>query len=511
MSRKYKVSSISQADNAINDLNDDINRALDNVNQRLNNIRVEANRTAQIRARQEAERAKYEMQKRLNCAISGVNARIDRVDAEQRQRLNKVAGEIYDSIILVNDNLHDAINQTRIGLERNISALERRTNKNMRALEERTNNRINQINSYLRQLETNVAKRFEEQQSQIDSHSIQIGNLNSKVDAILAQMADERQRRIEAVSIAQGIRKATYDRVDIERFAPAQSQEIERRMTLLREPYDEGTVAAAKDLILRIQMAEEEALRNKIIYDTIHAEAISMLEKTLEEVNKNREISISHPDSPEDTAIIETDFWNHGEYGKLLAELENLKNELRHQPTVDRMREILERTAKCEVRLSGMIVTATERAILSENRVVITEDIISALTAQGWNIEKMADGNDAVGYLGGEEQDNDWREGVFAVLQSMNGERISIVVRPNDKEVDNDIIFHRNDINDVSEKEYMLSLERIKRQIAKSGYVLGPTEVPADGGNTEIPEMTDAAKLGRCGAAKIINQRTVRR
>ena len=57
----------------------------------------------------------------------------------------------------------------------------------------------------------------------------------------------------------------------------------------------------------------------------------------------------------------------------------------------------------------------------------------------------------------------------------------------------------------------MLSLERIKRQIAKSGYVLGPTEVPADGGNTEIPEMTDAAKLGRCGAAKIINQRTVRR
>lgn len=500
MSRKYKVSSISQADDAINDLNDDINRALANVNNRLNNISVEADRIAQRRAREEAQRAKNEMQSRLNSAISSVNAHIDRVDAEQRQRLNRMAGEIYDDIIKVNDSLHNAISQTGAYLDGRITSVQQQTNK-----------RLQQLNSHLNQLETQVAKRFDEQQSQLDSHARQIDTINTKIDSILAQMADERQKREEAAKLALEIRKATYGRIDMERFAPAQSQEIDRRLALLKEPYDEGTVAASKDLIIRIQMAEEEAVRNKIIYDTIHAEAVSMVEKALEEVNKNREISIAHPDSPDDVATIETDFWNHGEYEKLRSRLEALRNELAQQPSVERMKEIMEEIAKGEVMLASMLGTATERAILSENRVVITEDIISALCEQGWQLETTAEGKDAVGYLGGEEQDNDWREGVYAILQSMNGERISIVVAPDENEQTNDIIFHRNDNSNITERDYMRSLERIKQQIAKSGYKLGPTEVPADGGNTEIPEMTDAAKLGRRGAAKKISQRTMRR
>lgn len=499
MSRKYKVSSISQADNAINNLNDDINRALDNVNSRMNDIRIEAERVAQQRAREETQRAKNEMQYRLNSEIQGVNAHIDQVDAEQRQRLSKISGELYDSLFRVNANLHRAIAQTGANLERRITSLKQQTDQ-----------KIQQLNNHLQQLEDHVAKRFDEQQLQIDTHTRQIATINNRVDSILAQMADERQKREEAAKLANGIRTASYRRIDIARFAPEKSQEIDRRMALLREPYDEGTVAAAKDLILRIQMAEEEAMRNKIIYDTIHAEAVSMLEKTLEEVNRNREISITHPDSEGDTATIETDFWNRGEYEKLRQRLETLKGELDRQPSVERMREIMEEIAKSEVMLANMLDTAAKKAILSENRVTITEDIISALTRQGWQLETSADGQDAVGYLGSEDQDNDWREGVFAILQSMNGERISIVVAPNDTEQENDIIFHRNDNSNITERDYMRSLERIKEQIAKSGYKLGPTEVPADGGNSEIPEMTDATRLGRRGSARTINQRATR-
>ena len=274
---------------------------------------------------------------------------------------------------------------------------------------------------------------------------------------------------------------------------------------------DEGTVARASEVILQIQMAEEEAMRNKIVYDAIHAEATAMLEKVLEEVNKNREVVITYPDSPQDVAKIETDFWNRGEYSKLKSKLDTLKAELRQQPSLERIKEIMGEVAKGEVILSDMLDKAARSAILSENRVTITEDIVTALISQGWQVERMPDGRDAVNYLGGEDRDNDWREGVFAILNSMNGERISILVRPDESDENNEIVFHRNDNRSITDLEYIRSLERIKEQISKSGFKLGPTTTPADGGDTEIPEMTDARQMGKRGSAKKINQRVRRR
>ena len=58
MSREYKISSIRQADDAINDLNDHVNSSLRNMYNRIDDVRREADRTAQRRAREEAERAK---------------------------------------------------------------------------------------------------------------------------------------------------------------------------------------------------------------------------------------------------------------------------------------------------------------------------------------------------------------------------------------------------------------------------------------------------------------------
>lgn len=501
MSRKYKISTVRQADDAINDLNDNIVKALRCIDREFNRVRKDAEITAQRKSREEAERAKVEMQNKLNASIRGVNARINQVDEEQRQRLHKVANEIYDTVIEVNKNLHNEISMTKQELR-----------NDMRSLEQRTNERIQQVNRHINSLANHVEKRFEEQQSQLNSHAKKLDNLTDTVNAILAQMADEKQKRKEAVSLASGVKQAAYGRIDIDRFNPLKSQEINRRMAALEaNPDDEGTVARASEVILQIQMAEEEAMRNKIVYDAIHAEATAMLEKILEEVNKNREVVITYPDSPQDVAKIETDFWNRGEYSKLKSKLDTLKAELRQQPSLERIKEIMGEVAKGEVILSDMLDKAARSAILSENRVTITEDIVTALISQGWQVERMPDGRDAVNYLGGEDRDNDWREGVFAILNSMNGERISILVRPDESNENNEIVFHRNDNRSITDLEYIRSLERIKEQISKSGFKLGPTTTPADGGDTEIPEMTDARQMGKRGSAKKINQRARKR
>ena len=156
MSRKYKISTVRQADDAINDLNDNIVKALRCIDREFNRVRKDAEITAQRKSREEAERAKVEMQNKLNASIRGVNARINQVDEEQRQRLHKVANEIYDTVIEVNKNLHNEISMTKQELR-----------NDMRSLEQRTNERIQQVNRHINSLANHVEKRFEEQQSNL--------------------------------------------------------------------------------------------------------------------------------------------------------------------------------------------------------------------------------------------------------------------------------------------------------------------------------------------------------
>lgn len=497
MSREFKISTIRQADNAINTVNERLRDARRQINSRLEEVRREAGLQARQQAQEAAQRAKSEMLGQLNRSISGVNDRMDRMDAAQRRRLNEVANGLYDTISRVNASQSARLEQARRDLR-----------DDLRSLEQRTSERIRQVNQHLSELEREVKVRFDDQQAQLNSHSRQIGNLSATVNEILAYLTDERQKRREAVKLARDMRQAAYGRMDIARFNPRKSQEIERRMEALQaHPDDEGTVARASEAILQIQLAEEEAMRNKILYDALHAEATGMLDKLLAEVHRNRELSIAYPDSPQDVVVIETDFWNRGAYGKLSARLEALQAELKEKPSAERIKEIMTAVAEDEVRLGDMAGKAARSAILSENRVGMTEDIITALVSQGWQIEQTPDGRDAVDYLGGEDRDHDWREGVFAVLTSMNGERISIVVRPDEDEVNNEILFHRNDERDITDLEYIRSLDRIKKQIAKSGFVLGPTVAPQDGGDEKVPEMADAVRMGRKGAAARINER----
>ena len=150
---------------------------------------------------------------------------------------------------------------------------------------------------------------------------------------------------------------------------------------------------------------------------------------------------------------------------------------------------------------------AARQAILSENRVTVTEDIVTALINQGWQLERRADGSDAVDYIGG-ETDSDWREGVFAIINSVHGDRISIVVEPDESGLENRLIFHRNDQRKLSEAEYMETVRRICKQISQSGHKIDAPHAPADGGDVRIPELSNADGLSRSGTSDAIKRRT---
>lgn len=529
MSREYKVSSIHQADDAINHLNQKVYQAKRQLADDIARAQERATREAEQTSRTLIQQERNRMLNTLDREISGVNTSIRNLDNAHRQRLQNTARQLETLIDKETDSVRRETRQGLESLKGRLSSLASSTQQQIN----NTNTRIDAVNSLSKarfetvqrrvtELSKDTMRRFDEQQQQLNSHQTQLdshqhqlnshqhqlNSLTTTVNGILDRFNSENQKRKEAVEMARAIYEATFKRTDIDRFNPDEAHRVHDRMNRLMTDANSSTATnQAIEAIMNIQWAEEVAVKRKIIYDAILAQALESLETVLTEVNSNREVTVANPENKNDTINIEVDFWNRGEYDEIKKKLEILKTELNAQPSTERIHEITAEVAELEVKATDMVGKAAERSILSENRVIITEDIITALQEQGWQIERTSDGNDEIGYEGG-EVDSDWREGVYVYLRSMRGERIVIRVTPTTDNRDNEIAFHRVDNRSLTSNEFMRSLQTLKAQIEKSGHKLGDIHAPkGDGGDARLSEITSSAKLGKKGAAQSIRRK----
>lgn len=522
MSREYKISSVRQADDAINDLNDKMYRTTVQMARRISEAQLAAQKSAEAQARALVSAERDRMQRTLDREIAGVSQSVRDLDKAHRQRLQNTARQLENLI----DSQADALRQeTRQGLKHiqdNLDSLSASTRAQFAGVNARIDTvnalskaRFESVQKRVSELAADTMRRFDLQQrqldshqSQLDSHQHQLDSLRTTVNGILDRFADEHRKRAEAVAMAKEVYDAAVSRADLDRFVPEDARKLRDRMErLLADPDGYATVAQAVEAIMQIQWAEEEALKRKLVYDAILAQAVETLEAVLAEVSSNRQVSVTNPADSSDAVEIEVDFWNRGEYDAVSRELTVLRRELDSRPSQERIAEVMKRVAELEVLAADMVRKAADRSILSENRVVITEDIITALEQQGWSVERGADGRDAIGYEGGLVE-SDWREGFFAYLRSLNGERIVIRVTPSGDGIDNDIAFHRVDNRSVTSAEFMRSLQTLKAQIEKSGHRLGDIRAPrADGGDARLAEIVTPERLAGKGAAQSIRKK----
>lgn len=522
MSREYKVSSIHQADDAINHLNQKVYQAKRRLADDIMRAQEKATREAEQTSRTLIQQERNRMLNTLDREISGVNASIRNLDNAHRQRLQSTALQLGTLIDRKTDVVRREARQGIESLKERINSLSSSTQQQIN----NTNTRIDAVNTLSKERFETVQRRvtelskdtmhqFDEQQRQLDAHQTQLDSHRQQLDSltitvndILDRFDSENRKRKEAVEMARTLYETTFKRTDIDRFNPDEAHRVHDRMNRLMADADSSTATnQAIEAIMNIQWAEETAVKRKIIYDAILAQAIESLETVLTEVNSNREVVVANPEDSNDTIHIEVDFWNRGEYDGIKKRLEILRAELNNHPPTGRIHEITAEVAELEVKATDMVSKAAERSILSENRVIITEDIVTALQEQGWQIERTSDGNDEIGYEGG-EVDSDWREGVYVYLRSMRGERIVIRVTPTTNERDNEIAFHRVDNRSLTSNEFMRSLQTLKAQIEKSGHKLGDIHAPkGDGGDARLPEITSSAKLGKKGAAQSIRRK----
>ena len=401
MSREYKVSSIHQADDAINHLNQKVYQAKRQLADDIARAQERATREAEQTSRTLIQQERNRMLNALDREISGVNTSIRNLDNAHRQRLQNTARQLETLIDKETDSVR---RETRQGLELLKGSLSTLASSTQQQINN-TNARIDAVNNLSKarfetvqrrvtELSKDTMRRFDEQQQQLDSHQTQLdshqhqlSSLTTTVNGILDQFNSESQKRKEAVEMARAIYEATFKRTDIDRFNPEEAHRAHDRMNRLIADANSSTATnQAIEAIMNIQWAEEVALKRKIIYDAILAQALELLETVLSEVNSNREVTVANPEDKNDTINIEVDFWNRGEHDEIKKKLEILKAELNAQPSTERIHEITAEVAELEVKATDMVGKAAERSILSENRVIITEDIITALQEQGWQI-----------------------------------------------------------------------------------------------------------------------------
>lgn len=420
------------------------------------------------------EEARNEMNRKLDRAVSSLSRDMDEMDRRHCQQIRNLSDSVYRDMARQQNELMYAINVSSAELHSRIDAVT-----------------------------ASMEKQFREQQAQINS-------VNARVETLFQKIAKEESRMAEVVAATADLLKAVSERTPVSIYTPLQYSRVSRRVAELLSNTDPATskIALAREISNSIWEMEEDAILAKAKHDAIYNVAVTRLSAVLKFVNENRTREVNPND--EDTYKIETDYWTRGKYSETEKRLNEMRVSLTADPdhkSEDEIKTIIQTVSELEQQCQSLIEQAVNRSLLSERRVEMTEDIVGSLLQQGWRLQYES-GKEAFNYMGGEE-DNDQREGVYAILKGPENQEITVIVSPDSQEMGNTISFHRNDEREMTEKEYLQSLAGIQNEIEHCGYQLGKGTCSAkEGEDHKIPEMSSSKKLSAKGAVKKIKEHT---
>ncbi len=429
---------------------------------------------------------------------------LEAMDKRHRQQLETISRQVYDDISQTQERIMNRVNSQIADLASDISdqfkGVDRRIQQQQRNIQA-INGQIKDIVANIDEMGVEINERFEENEREIAS-------IHDDIADIRQQFNDKNEFARQAVKAAIDLLTIVEKRTMLDRFAPGyEADDIRDRVDKLKHSPLQGDALTAKaeETITQIWQTEKHAIQEKAKHDAIVEVALTQIEKVLTVVNKNREVEQEVEGG--DPMKVECNFWSEGEYNKLLDELKRLKAEMedRYNKNLSRKRidAILQRSAAIEARIVQISAESVAKAILSEARIETVEDVVNAMKREGWLI-KGGQENPECNYMGG-EKDNDWRKGVYAVLENNFGETITVIVDPT-SEGENRLIIHQEEgESGMTEKKLQQQMEGIRKVLSdplNGGYNIGESQ----NGVTHIPEM-GSNELGRAKTADKVHQK----
>jgi hypothetical protein len=468
------------------------------TNAQIEQLRRLEQRQAELAAQDSAQRLAQQVaqtqqqaldaqQHQLNSLRQSTREQLLKLDEQQRQNLNRLSNSIYNDMGRMQTQITKKVND----MTSQINTLGR----NQQVLSQQ----LNFMAQGVQQMAVNIDRHFEENEREIS-------NIKTDIRSIHDRFAQEDQQANDAVSAAVALLKIVEKRTMLDRFAPGyEAQDIRERINRLTQSANHGAslMAQAEEAMIQIWQIERHAVQEKAKHDAMIELALTQVERILNVINSNR-ISQTQVEGGEPMEI-ENNFWSEGEYERLTQEMQQLHEELNDRYSrnldKDRIAKIMQRSVDIENRIIEISTESVAKAILSEARVETVEDIVNMMESKGWTV-KGGEENPELNYMGG-EVDNDWRKGVFAVLQNNLGEEITVIVDP-DENGNNHLVLHKeSDSIGLTDENLTKQMMSIRDEMKDLGYEIGASR----NGVATIPQMGSGDRLGQAHATEQLQQK----
>lgn len=472
-------------------------RVQQDTNAQIEQLRRLEQRQAELAAQDSAQRMAQQVaqaqqqaiatqQHQLNSLRKSTREQLLKLDEQQRQNLNRLSNSIYNDMGRMQTQITKKVNE----MTSQINTLGR----NQQVLGQQ----LNFMAQGVQQMAANIDRHFEENEREIS-------NIKTDIQSIHDRFAQEDQQANDAVSAAVALLQIVEKRTMLDRFAPGyEAQDVRERVNRLAKSTNHGAslMAQAEEALTQIWQIERHAVQEKAKHDAMIELALTQVERILNVINSNR-ISQTQVEGGEPIEI-ENNFWSEGEYGRLTQEMQQLHEELndRYNRNLDkdRITQIMQRSVEIETRIIEISTESVAKAILSEARVETVEDIVNMMESKGWTV-KGGEDSPELNYMGG-EVDNDWRKGVFAVLQNNLGEEITVIVDP-DENGNNHLVLHKeSDSIGLTDENLAKQMMSIRDEMKDLGYEIGASR----NGVASIPQMGSADRLGQAHATEQLQQ-----
>ena len=558
MSRTCKVFTMDGVNDAFDNIRNAFNRRIETETANMySRISSEANNAYQ-RAVNESKRNVRDVRNEFNRKLTQqanhqtayTDSQIRNLAERQRQAMQNLSDRVYSDMENGFTEIGNRMNEQYRALNGQIDTLRDNTNRQINNLAQNTNRRfeleheftvqnINALNNSIDQLAHDTNMRIEREhqwaEGQIrdvhqrisDEHNWaqenfkvldqSITDLSNEMDErFAAQNKINEQVRADINSIfkrfeqdrvlrnqyVKDVMQAINDikeRIDVERFAPEEwEQFVGTKLRNLEIATDAAVISIAANMLQDALFIEKKAFKNKAKLDAIINLANIHIDAALDFISKTQ--TLGGKGGQRD----EINYWTRGEYEHTRKNLEDIKKDLADDPykyDINQLKDRLKLVSDLEAKCPLLQRLALENKNNAGQRLAMANDIIKAMEKQGYTLKSSSPKNK--GFVGGDE-DNDYREGAFAIMKDGLDNELTVIVQPsaNGKP---QIVFHRNDEKDITVQRYMDTLKKFKAQIETSGYQLGEIQAPADGGNHRVPGMGNGELLSKAGGNQLVN------
>ncbi len=483
-----------------------VNEAIRTAEKRFrNNVSNEIAGAAKIAVRNAveiADRHIHYVQQDINEKINKVNNNLkNKIEQTQRQLGAKIDQQSRQTAQALQDldrrhtkalrDLTDSVADAIKAQDRRITSEVNRIDRNMGVLADG----LNSISRGIQELASSTNQKFRDQQQQLNS-------VQNDIKTIFDRQQSDTNNKLLAAGAALAILDAVRERTDVDRYAPKHLLDSirlkEDRLRHIQSNPDSCTITDANNLIDEAIVLENEAIRNRAEWEPPHHATLTSAIAVLKMLEASEKIEVTSLHNENEVEELRADYWTHGKYGKVLAEIRRIKEEIENMPVdTRRLDELQSKINQLQRESENLLIEAAELGLLSENRVIFSNDVLNALVEQGWEFKE--------GDFEGGEEDCDMREGIFAIISNPGrGEELTIRVFPQEEDgkVINKTLFHRNDNIHESTGAFRSRMEAIRKEIEKSGYEIGPLEAPGYGGDGKVEILRKPEELRRKGASQ---------